>query len=248
MSNPSDQLEQHPSAIPVGAAAQQFEDFIYLVSHDVRQSVRALLEVPQWIEEDLAQLDRAISPSLRENIDLMNTHTRRLDRMLIDLLIYSRIGRMQEGSKVEWQHVIDATLDQIQLPAGFHLIRDIAAPSYFMGETDAHTLVSSLITNAIKHHDRETGTIRIATRNTDEGHVFSIEDDGPGIPLKHRKKIFDVMTTLKPRDHIEGSGMGLANVRKIAAHYRARIECDTGACGRGCQVSIHFPQDKVATH
>lgn len=75
--------------------SKEFEDFIYLLSHDVRNSVRALVEVPQWIKEDLIANGHSISGSLAENMELMDTHTRRLDRMLTDLLVYSRVGRMQ---------------------------------------------------------------------------------------------------------------------------------------------------------
>ena len=75
--------------------SRDFEDFIYLISHDVRNSVRALIEVPVWITEDLQDEGYKIQGQLAEHIGLMNTHTRRLDRMLNDLLVYSRIGRMQ---------------------------------------------------------------------------------------------------------------------------------------------------------
>ena len=230
------------------AASQEFENFIYLVSHDVRNSVRALLELPQWIEDDLISAGYPVPGPVAENIRMLNTHMQRLDRMLIDLLIHSRIGRMQTNREVEWNGVIDTILDQIQLPAGFRVLRDLAVPTIRIGETDVLTLVASLVSNAIKHHDRDKGSIRITTAAERGGQVLTVTDDGPGIPERFRDKVFEVMTTLSPRDEVEGSGMGLANVRKIAALYGARTSWPAVPAGRGCSIALHFPSSRPLVH
>ena len=229
------------SEVSAETAAQEFEDFIYLISHDVRNSVRALIELPQWIEEDLEAEGVLVHGSLAENIALMNVHTRRLDRMLIDLLIYSRIGRMQASELIEWDGVIGAVLDQVKISEKFKVLTDFRAPHFRIGSTDALTLVSSLLSNAVKHHDRDGGVIQLGTHERDGRHVFTIRDDGPGIPLAYREKAFEVMTTLRPRDEIEGSGMGLANVRKIVKLYGARIDWLATDDARGCHIAISFP-------
>ncbi|MFC4667909.1 ATP-binding protein [Seohaeicola nanhaiensis] len=239
---------QDPAMAAPVTPAREFEDFIYLVSHDVRSSVRALIELPQWIEEDLRAEGVRIGGSLAENLALMNTHMRRLDRMLIDLLIYSRIGRMQSGGDIDWNEVIDDVLEQTRMPPGFHLVRDIQAPTMRMGRNDAVTLVSSLLSNGVKHHDRPQGTLRIATREENSWVRLDVIDDGPGIPKESRSKVFEVMTTLKPRDLIEGSGMGLANVRKIVSHYGGRLEWrDTGGT-RGCHLAVYFQKTGQPLH
>lgn len=243
---PRKRHESGPSS--PGATAQEFENFIYLVSHDVRSSVRALLELPQWIEEDLREAGIRIDGSLKENLALMNTHMRRLDRMLIDLLIYSRIGRMQSDDDVPWDEAIESVLDHLRMPPGLRLIRDIGARSIRMGRNDAVTLVSSLLSNAIKHHDRDKGTIRLSTREEDGCICLEIADDGPGIPPDSRARVFEVMTTLKPRDQVEGSGMGLANVRKIATHYGGRIEWVDPEAERGCHLVLRFPKAAPPLH
>lgn len=233
--------EMEPGSVSVSGPSKEFEDFIYLVSHDVRNSVRALLELPQWIEEDLEEAGYHVSGGLAENIGLMNTHTRRLDRMLIDLLIYSRIGRMQTVKRLAWADLIDAVLEQLKVPDGYEIIRDLRAKSIRMGETDGTTLISALVSNAIKHHDKDQGKIRIETREADGTVVLTVRDDGPGIDAAFRDRVFDVMTTLKPRDEVEGSGMGLAHVRKIVSHYGGQIAILSNPDGRGCQIEIRLP-------
>ena len=226
----------------VATSAQEFEDFIYLISHDVRNSVRALLELPQWIEEDLEASGYPVDDSLAETLALMNTHMRRLDRMLIDLLVYSRIGRMQSGGEADWNETLETVLDQQRMPPGFRLIRDIQVPRVMLGKNDAVTLVGALVSNAVKHHDRAQGTIRLSTREAGAQVLLEVADDGPGIAPAHRERAFKVMSTLKPRDQIEGSGMGLANVRKIVTHYGGRIEWADPAAMRGCHLRLWLPK------
>lgn len=243
MSLHSNQMAAPDITVPVAEpSSQEFENFIYLVSHDVRNSVRALLEVPQWIEEDLADSGIDIAGPLADNIELMNVHTRRLDRMLIDLLVYSRIGRMQSKGEVLWDTVVDSIIDQIQVPNGFRIIRDICAPEIHMGENDVMTLMSSLISNSIKHNDAKHGILKISTRNLRNAVELTVTDNGPGIPPRFREKVFQVMTTLRPRDEVEGSGMGMANVRKIANHYNATIEWFTPETERGLALRFLFPK------
>ncbi|NNK15995.1 MAG: hypothetical protein HKP51_03715, partial [Sulfitobacter sp.] len=96
-SEPQSIIEQSPAPItPAGASSQDFEEFIYLISHDVRSSVRALIELPQWIAEDLEDAGFPVAGTVAASIDMMNRHAGRLDRMLVDLLTFSRIGRMQD--------------------------------------------------------------------------------------------------------------------------------------------------------
>ena len=101
------------------SASKGFEEFVYLLSHDVRNSIRALVEVPQWIKEDLIAEGHAIQGSTAENFELMDTHTRRLDRMFADLLAYSRVGSKQTVQSVDLMIAVDQVLSQLNIPAGF---------------------------------------------------------------------------------------------------------------------------------
>ena len=221
--------------------SKEFEDFIYLLSHDIRNSVRALLEVPQWIQDDLIEAGYRINEPLQENLALMNIHTRRLDRMLIDLLVYSRAGRMQVVKEVSISDAIAIVLDQLNMPAGFEIDLDLKCAEIRMGDRDILTLCSALISNAIKHHDMSTGKLTISSARKSGDCVLTFSDDGPGIPEKYRERVFEVMTTLKPRDEIEGSGMGLALVRKIVDIYGGDIKWLSKPSERGTAIQFTFP-------
>lgn len=221
--------------------SREFEDFIYLLSHDIRNSVRALLEVPQWIQDDLIEAGYQINAPLQENLALMNIHTRRLDRMLIDLLVYSRAGRMQVVKSVDISESIAIVLDQLKVPAGFEIDLNLMCSDIRMGDRDVLTLFSSLISNAIKHHDMREGKVTITSVRKAGDCVITITDDGPGIPEKYRNRVFELMTTLKPRDEIEGSGMGLAFVRKIVDIYGGQIRWLSDPTERGTSIELTFP-------
>ena len=225
--------------------SKDIDDFIYLISHDVRNSVRALLELPHWIEEDLVDAGYSVTGPLAENIALMNTHTRRLDRMLYDLLIYSRLGRMQSVTRNDLNDSLDQVLQSMSLPNEFKIVRRIEAKTVTMGDRDILTLLNSLISNAVKHHDKDHGEIIVSTHDEPPEFVLTVTDDGPGINSEFHERVFGAMTTLKPRDEIEGSGMGLTNCRKIAALYDGRISMTQAYDDRGTRIEIRVPNSSV---
>jgi signal transduction histidine kinase len=221
--------------------SRDFEDFIYLISHDVRNSVRALIEVPLWITEDLQDEGYKIQGTLAEHMGLMNTHTRRLDRMLNDLLVYSRIGRMQVPEDVDLAEAIDNISQEIRIPDSIRLELDLQQPSLHIGEKDGMTLLTALLSNAVRHRDAATSLIRIMCRSDGDHTILTFADNGPGIAPEYREKAFSAMTTLKSRDEVEGSGMGLAHLRKILCHYSATLTWLDDPSGRGVGFEMRFP-------
>ncbi|MGC1496660.1 MAG: sensor histidine kinase [Sulfitobacter sp.] len=222
-------------------ASQDIEDFIYLISHDVRSSVRALLELPQWIAEDLEEAGFKVDGQVASSIDLMNRHTGRLDRMLVDLLTFSRVGRMQKRREISLNSALTEVLDEMKIPTGFDVIRALECDALNIGDRDILTLLNALLTNAVKHHDKEGGRIVVASRCVGSDIVLTISDDGPGIPEQFHERVFGPMTTLRPRDEVEGSGMGLANVRKIATFYEGTAILTASPYGRGTCVEVQIP-------
>jgi len=250
MKNERNRMHVNSSTAPTAALenvqtsdrpSQDIEDFIYLISHDVRSSVRALLELPQWLAEDLEEAGIRVDGQVASSIDLMNRHTGRLDRMLVDLLTFSRIGRMQTQRLVDLDTVLDDVLEEIKLPTGFTLVRALECKQVMIGDRDILTLLNALIMNAIKHHDKPSGRIVVGTRRVGSDVLISVCDDGPGIQEEFHDRIFAPMTTLRPRDEVEGSGMGLANVSKIAGQYNGSVAVRASHYGRGTNIEVRVP-------
>ncbi|WP_300036414.1 HAMP domain-containing sensor histidine kinase [uncultured Roseobacter sp.] len=236
-----------PDAAADFSSSKEFEDFVYLISHDVRNSVRALIELPQWIEEDLVEAGFRVEGPIAQNIELMNRHTGRLDRMLVDLLAFSRVGRMQEVVAVDLGEALNEVLDEVSIPGSFEITSAFDCSHIHVGERDILTLLTALVSNAAKHHDREAGKITVSAHGEGTVTVLSVQDDGPGIPENFHRQVFDAMTTLKPRDEVEGSGMGLAIARKIAHLYGGSISILSDATERGTTVKVVFPGVRSGT-
>lgn len=239
MTEHTETLQQKLPLSPVG---QDLESFAYIISHDVRSSVRALMEIPLWIEEDLAASGHDIDPTTKTNLRLLNDHARRLDRMLVDVLIYSRIGRMQENRPVDLHAAVETVLSQIGVPKAFQVVQDLRVPTLLIGERDALTLLGALVSNAIQHHAGSPGKITISSRPDGDTVCLEVSDNGPGIPADKRETVFEVMRKLMPRDETEGSGMGLAIVQKIARIHGGTAQISDTENGVGCRVVVRLPQ------
>ena len=223
---------------------QDIDDFINFMNHDFRASVRALIELPHWIAEDLAEAGVEVSASVGQSIEMMNRHTARLDRMLMDLLAYSRVGRLQDVVRIDVNTALDEVLAGVHLPDGMVLERDITCSHVVMGQQDMGTLWSALITNAIKHHNTKQGCIIVRSKREGAMVRLSVSDNGPGIPEKFYAKALSAMTTLRPRDVVEVTGMGLASARKIAEHYGGTLELSEAEEGAGgLTVEMLIPHD-----
>lgn len=240
--SPPDDARQEDKVDPAAQVSKTFEDFVYLISHDVRGSVRALIELPQWLADDMKDAGIKIEGSVAKTLDLMNRHTARLDRMLVDLLVYSRIGNMQTIGPVQVRDAVTEVLDEIYIPQGFDIEQKVDDITIEIGNRDILTLFTALISNAFKHHDKPKGTIRVTVSADKDEAVIKVEDDGPGIADEHHERVFAAMATLRPRDEVEGSGMGLAIVRKIAERYGGSASArPNGKRKRGTQMIVRLP-------
>lgn len=103
-------------------------------------------------------------------------------------------------------------------------------------------ILMNVIGNAIKHHDKEAGTVTVDVSQTESMVQFSIADDGPGIPPDFHDRVFEMFQTLKPRDELEGSGMGLAVVKKVVESAGGSIEIHSLEDVRGTRFVIEWPK------
>jgi signal transduction histidine kinase len=102
-------------------------------------------------------------------------------------------------------------------------------------------ILMNLIGNAIKHHDKKKGHIEVAVEDNGDGYTFTVRDDGPGIPAQFHDQVFKMFQTLKPRDQVEGSGMGLAMVRKYVQVSGGTITVES-AEGQGSTFRFTWPK------
>lgn len=234
----------------IAALAQsnrELDEFAYVASHDLKAPLRVIDNASTWLEEDLA--DRLDEES-RENLELLRNRVRRMDRLLDDLLEYSRVGRKTDNQWLETvsgQQLQDEIRALVPVREGFEIVFE---PSFLeIGVTlmPIKQILINLVGNALKHHDRESGTVVVRAVSRGSKYLISVIDDGPGIPDQFRDQIFKMFQTLKPRDRVEGSGMGLAIVRKHVDVLGERVWVERGGT-RGSIFSFTYPKSTEVQH
>lgn len=216
------------------------DQFAYSASHDLKAPLRVIRNGLYWIEEDLGE---KIDAETRTNLDLVKGRASRMERLLDDLLAYSRIGRTEDRIvKVTGEELIEEVVGLCDVPAGFTIEvgETLAALTFDM--MPLKNILLNLVSNGIKHHDGEHGTIRVTVESTAGNmDIFEVSDDGPGIPVEFHERITQVFTTLKPRDQVEGSGMGLAFVKRQVEVKGGTLEILSGE-GRGATFRFAWPR------
>lgn len=220
---------------------EELEHFAYAASHDLKAPLRGLKNLSNWIREDIESPTEAIKKNLR----LMNNRVERMENLLEDILAYSRAGRRnKEPEEIDLNSLIAEIWDCARPPAGFQLHLRLEQPSITASRTLLEQTFSNLISNAIKHHDRADGEICISYDISDAQYHFSVTDDGPGIDPKFQHKIFQIFQTLRPRDEVEGSGVGLAIVKRNIVSSGGTVWLDSLQEQSGARFNFTLPRQE----
>lgn len=217
------------------------DNFAYVASHDLRSPLNVIKRLVTWVKEDC---DSVLPNESKEDLSIVLSRVERMEKLLVDLLSYSRIGKdYQESEEINLRKFMVELLSLIDLPMGFALKCDdidIKVP-----EVAFNVVMLNLVSNAIKHHDSGNAKIEVKAKRNDRGCVITVVDNGPGIEEKNRKLIFKLFETLKSRDEVEGSGIGLSVVKKIVEHYGGSIKVDENK-PRGTKFIVNWPYKNIA--
>ena len=216
---------------------KELETFAYVASHDLKSPLRGIAQLSTWIDEDIQSLEfEAVS----DHTVLLRNRIQRMEKLLDDLLIFYRAGKA-DGSlaKLDIQQMVKDIFEIQNNKPGLRLTIKNDLPTITTLTTPLEQVMRNLLSNAVKHHDRPEGTIEISSRDAGDFIEFSVCDDGPGIPEKFHQRIFGMFQTLRPRDELEGSGMGLALIKKIIENYGGQI--NVRSQGRGSCFVFTWP-------
>lgn len=228
--------------------ARDLEQFAYVASHDLKAPLRGIANLSEWLKEDLQ--DR-LTPETQEQLDLLRDRVARMNALIEGLLAYSRIGRAAGSLEtVDVGQLVREVVDSLDPPLEFQVEIAPNLPTLRTDRLHLSQVFANLIANAIRHHDREVGLVRIACRLEGERWVFSVEDDGPGIPPEFRHKIFLMFQTLAVKDYGVNTGIGLALVKKLVEEHGGTIhfeDADLGRDGRrGSRFVFSWPRQEQA--
>lgn len=232
------ELELQAKQAELVRSNKDLEQFAYVASHDLKAPLRAIELLVQWITEGLNGYD---VNNVQENLALLAKRTQRLNRLLDDLLAYSRAGRKVGAHRVTDVHALVLDVAQLQNPPPTISISiDGHLPTFATHAAPLEQVFRNLIGNAVKHHPGPEGRIVVSCEEHDDHYVFAVADDGEGIPKEYAERVFEMFQTLKSRDKVEGSGMGLAIVSRIVAWQGGRVWFEPAPGGRGTVFKLQW--------
>lgn len=233
------------NALELERSNRELARFAYAASHDLRSPLRAIRDLAQWTIEDGGD---DLPADCRANLDLLMQRADRLSQLLDGLLDYSRVGRERSSiARVDITEIVGEACALLGKCNDFAV--DYSGDAYMVTTYEAplRQIMLNLVANAIKHHDRDAGVLQITCAVQQNRLYVSLTDDGPGIDPRYHDRIFGLFETLRSRDDVEGSGMGLAIIRKLVEHYGGEISVRSDpAIGRGATFSFDWPLKTLA--
>ncbi|TCJ96974.1 sensor histidine kinase [Nocardia alba] len=210
----------------------ELEQFAYVASHDLQEPLRKVASFCQLLEKRYGdQLDERG----KQYIDFAVDGAKRMQVLINDLLTFSRVGRMSEGTEpVGLDQTLDEALAALSATieeSGAVIERPETLPE-LVGEPTLLTMLwQNLIGNAIKFRTPDLApVVRVACEpSADDPAVWqlSVSDNGIGVAAEFAEKVFVIFQRLHPRDSYGGTGIGLAVCKKIVEFHGGRIWLDT---------------------
>jgi PAS domain S-box-containing protein len=220
-------------------ANANLEEFTYAASHDLKSPLRGISDLVEWIVEDLGG---AAPQEVSRNLGRIRDRIQRLEMVIDDLLAYARAGTaFTDAVQVDLQGLLTGILELLPRPSGIAISLQITARPFVTNKAPLESVLRNLISNAIKHHDLPTGRISIGVADVGRYCVFTVADDGPGIPLASQERVFRLFQTLgtEGRQH---SGIGLALSKRLVEAHGGWIKLDSAAGTRGSAFNVWWPR------
>lgn len=208
---------------------KELDQFAYVASHDLKAPLRGIANLSQWIEEELGP---AVNDQAREYLSLLRGRIHRMEGLIEGILSYSRAGRAKHGAEdIDVAALLGDIIELVAAPDGAEVVIDGPMPTVHTERLPLQQVFQNLITNGLKYAGGPAARVTIRGRDAGAAYEFTVSDNGPGIAPEFQEKIWGIFQTLNPRDKVEGTGIGLALVRKIVENKggRAWVESDAGA-------------------
>jgi len=137
--------------------------------------------------------------------------------------------------------IFASIIEVLNPPAHIHVRVEGELSAIVTASAQLEQVLRNLINNAIKHHDKQNGEVVLSGKRVGDFVEFVVRDDGPGILPQFHGKIFQLFQTLKRRDEVEGSGMGLAIVKKLVEQQNSCVTVHSQGNGTGAEFLFRWP-------
>ncbi|HEY3157165.1 MAG TPA: ATP-binding protein [Candidatus Eisenbacteria bacterium] len=223
-------------------ANKELEAFSYSVSHDLRAPLR-------HIDGFVELLAKHAGPSLdekgRRHLATISTAAQRMGALIDDLLVFSRMGRSEmRKTSVDLAALTEEVVQELKADAGNRCVEwKLGKLPTVQGDPSMLRLVLvNLLANALKYSGpKEAARIEVEAQSQNGELIVSVRDNGVGFDPTYSHKLFGVFQRLHGSDEFEGTGIGLANVRRIVSRHGGRTWAD-GTINEGATFYFSLPK------
>jgi len=242
----NEELEQRVTerTAQLEAANKELEAFSYSVSHDLRAPLRHIGGFVEILRDEALP---ALNGKGRQHLEVIAESARQMGRLIDNLLDFSRMGRVaMKKTQVNMDELIKEVVKEVRRETeGREIEWEIDPLPTVSGDRSMLRQVwVNLISNAVKYtRPKERASIRIrCPKSLAQEWQFSVQDNGAGFDMKYANKLFGVFQRLHVADEFEGTGIGLANVRRIVHRHGGRTWAE-GKLNEGATFYFTLPCD-----
>lgn len=220
---------------------RELDSFASVASHDLKAPLRGIRHLAEWIREDLGP---SLSAEGREHLAALDERVAQMTALVDGLLAYARAGETAESlTELDVGEVLADAVAILDVPPEVRL--EIGPmPTLHGSRVALLQIFRNLIGNAIHHAARPDVTVAISAVEQPLTWLFAVEDDGQGVPLEHRERIWKLFESLSSKEH-GNTGLGLAIVRKVVESRGGGVAVGASARG-GARFAFSWPKNERA--
>ncbi len=234
------ELSLHEKTKRLEYSNKKLEEFARVVSHDLKEPLRTIEVFSQFLLEDWGS---KIEGKGVEYLQALRRSAARMKRLIEDLHRLSSIGLKAEPmEEINISEVLAEVREDMSASlTNVSVITKDGFPTIMGNRTRLKEIFSNLISNAIKYNDKPQKIVEIDWEEDSDHYKFFVRDNGVGIEERYWERVFEVFERLNPRHDQEGTGAGLAIVKRIVEEYGGRIWV-TSVMGSGSTFCFTIPK------
>lgn len=220
---------------------RDLDQFAYVTSHDLKAPLRGIANLASWIREDVPE--EQLPAESRRHLELLQERVGRMEALIDAILQYSRAGRIRaEPETVDVGQLVHETIDLVA--TGDRVVFRVAEglPEIITYRMILQQALLNLLANASKFADQADPRVRIDWRDAGAFVELTVGDNGEGIDPVCQTQIFKIFQTLGRDKYLEGTGIGLAVVKKTAEVVGGSVRV-VSEPGDGATFVLRWPKD-----
>lgn len=202
---------------------QELEQFLYATTHDLKEPIKTIENFASLLKIELSEHPNS---EAHQFIEFIEQSSNRMDTLISGLLDFSRIGHQNNWGLINSNQVLKEVLKDLNFSITSTQANIVSEqlPNFNGYTTEFRVLLQNLISNAIKFKKPNINPeIKINASKTEEYYLFSVSDNGIGIEEKYKDMIFQLFRRVNSQESYEGTGIGLAQCKKIVELHKGQI-------------------------